>query len=351
MKLNIDLKSKVDYEPKRQLSSKSKFKPSLDLTSFKSTRRYSEEVEKEKVDKLFEKLKSIAPEGDVYDKYMKIEKKLASGMYGVVGFYYKKDSSTDKMYIVKAISYKRGHDVSYDNSSIKIEVYNKLINEILSLKEVQENNCKETNLVDLCFIEAFRDDENIYIVTQFKNDTTSLQKFIEENTFSIKQIVTYILILLNKLKTIHSLNIAHNDVKPANILVQYDNNGIIDLSYIDYGESCLCNNSDICTTSGSVYYHPENVLYTTKQKCNLTYYNDIYSLGIITRELLKKSKIKNDILERFVDEHMLNEDMYDTTYTIGYLNDLINKFSLILNKIINETSKADDMVTLSTTSS
>lgn len=320
-KLKLDISSSESKDIKD--TKPRKFKPILDLSKIKIERRGSEDLEKEKVDKLFEKLKSLAPEGDVFEKYIKVDKKLAAGMYGVVGFYYKKDNSNDKMYIVKAISYKRGHDVSYDNNSIKKEVYTKLINEILSLKKVQESNCSDTNNVDLCFIEAFRDDENIYIVTRFKNDTMSLQKYIEDKTFTSSQIKSYLLVLLNKLKMLHLLDIVHNDIKPANILVQYNTNGILDLSYIDYGETCLCKESDECTTSGSVYYHPENVLYITKQQCNLTYYSDIYSLGVLTKEMLKKSNIKDDALTKFIDKDMLDEDMYDNVYSIDFLNKLI----------------------------
>ena len=42
------------------------------------------------------------------------------------------------------------------------------------------------------------------------------------------------------------------------------------------------------------------------------------------------------MLEIFIKTYMTNEDMYDNEYTIGYLNNLIDKFSMVLNKI-NET--------------
>ena len=335
MKLKLDLKSRDDDDETetetKPIKLKNKFKPTIDLSRFNTERRSSENLEKGKVYQLFKKLKSLAPEGNVNDNYIKVNKKLASGAYGVVGFYYKKDNSTDKMYIVKAISYKKGVDGLYDNNSVKIEVYNKLINEIMSLKMVQENNCKNTNLVDLCFIEAFSDDENIYIVTQFKSDTTSLENYIEKNTFTLEQIYDILLVLLNKLKIIHSLNIVHNDIKPANILVQYSDNdsdndsdnAILDLSYIDYGETCLCSESDMCPTSGTIDYHPEQVLLVTQQLCNLTYYNDIYSLGITMTKLLKKSNIQDNNFINFIKENMLNLDMYDNEYTIDFLNKLI----------------------------
>lgn len=338
-KLNLDLKKTYndnDSSDLKPLKLKNKFKPMIDLNKFNTERRSSENLEMGKVYQLFEKLKSLAPEGNVNDNYTKINKKLASGAYGVVGFYYKVNftNENDKMYIVKAISYKKGLDVLYDNNSIKIEVYNKLINEIMSLKMVQENNCKNTNLVDLCFVEAFSDYENIYIVTQFKNDTTSLENYITKNTFTLEQITTILLVLLNKLKIIHSLNIVHNDIKPANILVQYSDNGILDLSYIDYGETCLCNESDMCPTSGTIDFHPEQVLLITRQKCNLTYYNDIYSLGITIQKLLEKSNIQNNNFINFIKENMLNLDMYDNEYTIDFLNKLISNSINILTKML-----------------
>lgn len=299
----------------------------FDLSKFKKEKRTSADIELEKVDKLFETLKSLAPIGNINDNYIKIDRELASGAFGVVNFYYKRDDLTEKMYIVKRISYLKGD---------KKETYERLINEILALKKVQENNCKDTNLIDLCFIEVFRDDKDIYIVTQFKNETESLQSYMKTHTFTSKQIANYLFILLNKLKIIHLLNIVHNDVKPGNILVQYNKDGIVDLSYIDYGESCLCDNNNKCTTFGTLKYKPAEYAVITRGECNLTFYNDIYSLGIIINELLQISNVKNDMLEIFIKTYMTNEDMYDNEYTIGYLNNLIDKFSIVLNKI-NET--------------
>lgn len=328
-KLLLDIKQKDnedDIKPRTEL----KFKPKLDL----SKRRVSDNKQMEGY-LLLNKLKTLSPEVNNLEKYEKINKPLASGAFGIVNFYYKKDDPNGKLYIIKVISYVQGKEGKYNDEEI-IGVYNRLINEILSLQRLEKENCKDTNKVDLCFIETFSDDKNIYIVTQFKNDTTSLDDFMKTNKFTIIQIICYIFILLGKLKMLHLLSIVHNDIKPANILVQYDKNQIVDFSYIDYGECCLCNENSVCNTSGTTYYHPENVLFYTHSNCNLTYYSDIYSLGITINEMMTKSNIKDDQLTTFVKDKMLNEDMYDNQYNIVFLDNLIKDFSEIFKDKLKE---------------
>jgi hypothetical protein len=346
-KISLNIKPKEDDRTPR--IDKLKFKPTLELTQ--SQRRVSKDTLIEDA-RLLSVLKGLSPEVNNLEKYEKIDRPLASGAFGVVNFYRKKDNPNDKLYIIKRISYIRGQDGEY-NDDEKLGMYKRLINEILTLKRLENENCKDENKVDLCFIETFSDNTNIYIVTQFKNDTTSLDEYMKTNTFNIMQIICYISILLGKLKILHGSNIVHNDIKPANILVQYnDKNQIVDLSYIDYGETCLCDESEKCNTSGTSKYHPGggNVLFYTNRECNLTYYNDIYSLGIIINEMIplptmsldskvSESNIKDDQLTKFVKDKMLNEKMYDSEYNINFLNNLIKDFSKIFTDKLKECKK------------
>jgi hypothetical protein len=346
-KISLNIKPKEDDRTPR--IDKLKFKPTLELTQ--SQRRVSKDTLIEDA-RLLSVLKGLSPEVNNLEKYEKIDRPLASGAFGVVNFYRKKDNPNDKLYIIKRISYIRGQDGEY-NDDEKLGMYKRLINEILTLKRLENENCKDENKVDLCFIETFSDNTNIYIVTQFKNDTTSLDEYMKTNTFNIMQIICYISILLGKLKILHGSNIVHNDIKPANILVQYnDKNQIVDLSYIDYGETCLCDESEKCNTSGTSKYHPGggNVLFYTNRECNLTYYNDIYSLGIIINDMIplptmsldskvSESNIKDDQLTTFVKDKMLDEKMYNNEYNIDFLNNLIKDFSKIFTDKLKECKK------------
>jgi hypothetical protein len=342
-KLSLDIKPKEDDTKPR--IDKLKFKPTLDLTQ----RRVSEDKQIE-ARILLDELKKLSPEVKNLEKYQKIDKPLVSGAFGVVNFYSKKDSKkdnpNDKLYIIKRISYIRGPNGEYKEVEEKIGAYNRLINEILSLKRLENENCKGENKVDLCFIETFSDNENIYIVTQFKNDTTSLDEYMKNKDFkeiykfTIMQIICYISILLGKLKILQLSSIVHNDIKPANILVQYnDKNQIIDLSYIDYGETCLCDKSNTCNTSGTIHYHHPDTILITAGQCNLSYYNDIYSLGITINEMMSKSGIVDDQLTTFVKNKMLNEEMYNNKYNIEFLDNLIKDFSEIFTDKLKECKK------------
>jgi hypothetical protein len=335
-KISLNIKPKEDDTIPR--IDKLKFQPTFDLTQ--SQRRVSKDTLIEDT-RLLSVLKGLSPEVNNLEKYEKIDRPLASGAFGVVKFYRKKDNPNDKLYIIKRISYIRGQDGEY-NDDERLGMYKRLINEILTLKRLENENCKDENKVDLCFIETFSDTTNIYIVTQFKNDTTSLDEYMKTNTFNIMQIICYISILLGKLKILHGSNIVHNDIKPANILVQYnDKNQIVDLSYIDYGETCLCDKSEKCNTSGTSKYHPGggNVLFYTNRECNLTYYNDIYSLGIIINDMMSESNIKDDQLTTFVKNKLLNEEMYNNEYNIDFLNNLIKDFSKIFTDKLKECKK------------
>ena len=332
IKLNININNDDDDIKPRIVKNKFKASPNL--------RRDSEIQRQSEADELLKTLNTLSPEVNNLKKYEKIDKSLASGAFGIVSFYYKKDTPNDKLYIIKKISYIKGKDGDKYNDEEIIGMYNRLINEILSLQRLEKENCKDENKVELCFIETFSDNESVYIVTQFKNDTTSLDEYLKTGKFNIMQVICYIFILLGKLKILHLSSIVHNDIKPANILVQYnDKNQILDLSYIDYGESCLCDKSDKCNTNGTTKYHLELVLAITDRKCNLTYYSDIYSLGITINEMMSRSDITDDQLTTFVKDKMLDENMYTNKYNIEFLDNLIKDFSEIFKEKLQECSK------------
>ena len=257
--------------------------------------------------------------------YIKIQKELASGAFGIVNFYYLKENP-DKLYIIKKISYKRHKkEGEFNIPEKKIDAYTRLINEIKSLKKTSKNNCEIDNPVDLCYIESLMDDENVYIVTKFKNDTIGLDQILNNKNIimTFDMVKKNVLILLKKLKIIHDLNIIHNDIKPANILVQYKDDKILDLSIIDYGESCFCDDDQTCIHSGTVQYQPPDITKYAKNECSLSFYNDIYSLGVVILEILENYNVKNTVFEDFINNRMVELDMYKNSYNVEFLTKII----------------------------
>ena len=171
----------------------------------------------------------------------------------------------------------------------------------------------------------YSDDKNIYIITQFKNDTMSLNELLENKDFklSLNEIIKIIIILLKKLEILHNLNIVHNDIKPSNILVQYKNHKILDLSIIDYGESCFCDDDQTCIHSGTVQYQPPDITKYAKNECSLSFYNDIYSLGVVILEILENYNVKNTVFEDFINNRMVELDMYKNSYNVEFLTKII----------------------------
>ena len=163
--------SDSEYEPRKKLSQLSpRTKPTLDLSSLKisspkeqkkerikpiklfikkeddDSDKENEEISKEILEKkandLLLKLTKLTKFGNPDTDYIKIQKELASGAFGIVNFYYLKENP-DKLYIIKKISYKRHKkEGEFNIPEKKIDAYTRLINEIKSLKKTSKNNCE-----------------------------------------------------------------------------------------------------------------------------------------------------------------------------------------------------------------
>jgi serine/threonine protein kinase len=126
-----------------------------------------------------------------------------------------------------------------------------------------------------------------YIVTEFF-DGVSLDKIMKPKGLPFREVAEIIKKIGKALTEVHQTGIIHRDLKPSNIMIKYSSNEII-IKIIDFGVARVQDSviSPLTTQFGKVlgtvyYVSPEQFLGTD----NLTSTTDIYSLGIISYELL-----------------------------------------------------------------
>lgn len=151
----------------------------------------------------------------------------------------------------------------------------------------------------LCYIGAAEDRQNYYIVTKFYGDFEPLDDFIQRLAHRPQQrlqltprILTH---LVDGLREIHDAQVAHGDIKPANILIHPRT---LDIKYIDFGLACAAQRCGEAGYAGTPFYQaPE--LRQDKVLVPITLANlqrgDVYSLGVTVLQLL----LTWDGMERF----------------------------------------------------
>lgn len=224
------------------------------------------------------------------------------------------NKKTNKQFIVKKLNknkYKDNDDKYTAN----------FINELRLLHSLKI----ECNKYILCYEFAFLDNNNEYnIITEKLIDSYDLQQILTD-TYLYNKYSDYFEELCNQLiegiKKIHFLDIAHRDIKPQNIVCSLSNN-ILNVKYIDFGLSCdniLKDNCENNKYSGSIeYMSPE---FIKKLKANnddnedndenknninkLHFYelrnNDLWSVGLIIYMLLSNNIIFTIDADEFKD--------------------------------------------------
>ena len=144
-------------------------------------------------------------------------------------------------------------------------------------------------------------DGRAYIEMEFI-DGRPLSEFIKSGRrFNIGQIVSFVEQISSALDATHAKNIVHRDVKPANILI--DKSGLVHL--VDFGlahaaKSSLGSSSTSAGIGTAMYMSPEQAMGRTGDKTT-----DIYSLGIVTFELLTgQLPFEADNLPGYIAAHL-----------------------------------------------
>lgn len=120
-----------------------------------------------------------------------------------------------------------------------------------------------------------------YIVMEYIDGKTLKEHISEVGRIPEKKALNYAVQIAEALKTAHSKNIVHRDIKSQNIMLTRDDR----IKVTDFGIARIADNTTVTATNaimGSVhYFSPEQAKGTTVDNRS-----DIYSLGIVLYEML-----------------------------------------------------------------
>lgn len=241
--------------------------------------------------------------------------------------------------------------MGWDNDNSGIYIIKKMdktinsMNEILNLKEIKRLNRNRCFDNILCYHDHIEDDDYIYLITTYVENTIDLFDLIDTKYKKLSLLEKVIIIsnIVESIKTIHDLNIAHSDIKPENILINPDN---LQIQLIDFGGSCNGNYFDRCTVLGTIDYgSPEylNALLTKQFNLgNIEKYkaSDIFSIGIIFYLLTNNNRLPIDSLQDSDDKTLVVKNllkMYSRDIKSNSGNDTIDN---LINKMLQYDYKS-----------
>lgn len=191
---------------------------------------------------------------------------IGKGAFGEV--YLGKDKLTNKAKAIKIMK------------TVDEKIYE---NEVNILKKIAKKHCFRHVI---CLTDYFIYKKQLVLVTD-KIEGISLNEFLKnklEKSLNKEDIKYIIYQLVYALRYIHEdLDIAHLDIKPANIMIDPTT---LELSIIDFGLSC----ENKCMSGGTLdYMSPEYYQkFRTKKKINIIdgKRTDMYALGVIIYQLI-----------------------------------------------------------------
>lgn len=227
--------------------------------------------------------------------------------------------------------------------------------EFLSHKELEDRFLKESEIIALTnhpnIVKLYGQgmwEEGLYIAMEFIRGI-SLRNMILQNSLTIKRSLDVVLQIAYALFHLHAHGVIHRDLKPENILLT-DSGGV---KVIDFGISQLHEEEKEHDVKSKVLGTP--VYMSPEQKLDPStagYSSDIYSLGIITYELvlgkLSHGVIHLSLLPRELQKILkkaLSPKVEDRYQDIAeFITDLTNY--LESEKFTNDIGKSDFTSTL-----
>jgi serine/threonine protein kinase len=244
-----------------------------------------------------------------------LTQELGRGVYGVV--YKGVHESTGKEVAVKMIP-----KAKLDKRNLEY-----LEREAETLQKI-----KSKYIIELS--ELLKTDKNYYMVLDYC-DCGDLDKFRKENGGRLEERVArrYIKHVIKGLKAIHDNGIIHRDIKLPNILLKKQPNGKIIAKLGDFGfaKQIKDNINDdtgmsAITISSSFVGTPLNMAPEIMHKKDYNYKTDIWSLGVITYQLLVGTypfmSHKRDELKDLIDnaKYSIHTSLNISPYAIDFID-------------------------------
>lgn len=172
-----------------------------------------------------------------------------------------------------------------------------LDNEIEMLKSLSH-----ANIVQL--YETLEDNSTIYLIMELINGSDLFDISDILGTLRHASVASLLTPLLNALNYLHSRGIAHHDIKPENIIVDYSHNT---LKLTDFGSAKLCSKSSEGAVGGTLNYMAPEVLMNMRGAHNICDKAvDVWSIGVLTYLLIsgihpfESKKSNENILNRII---------------------------------------------------
>ena len=245
----------------------------------------------------------------------KIERQLGSGHFGSVQLV--RSLITNKLYAMKEIK----------GSAYKTEEQKKEVEREIKLLE----NLDHPHVIR--YFTSFRENDNFYIITEYINggslDSLIKKNILKKKLFDEKILWEFLIQILSGLLYLHETKkIIHRDIKPDNLLLDYDGN----IKISDFGISAInsetaedllkCHN----TMTGPIQFmSPEMGL-----RLNYDFKSDIYMLGLtffymMSNTLPEKKLDLGPIIVPIKDQNAKLPESYSESLR-SFVQKLLNKY-------------------------
>ena len=192
------------------------------------------------------------------------------------------------------------------------------------------NKFNHQNLLQIHYADIIQDDDKTYtLIAQDYQENGTVEKLLNAHNFLIIPDLLKILkdVLLG-LEYLHNGNVIHNDIKPSNILLDKNSNGIL----ADYGISGITTDNKPIAPKNIYLIHgaPE----TISDSATISVSTDIYQAGCTAYRLANGiSELRNEFLSNRVNFQELKKK--GKIPSRNHRNYVPNKVASIINKAVS----------------